>query len=100
MEARALVETVEDHELVDPLLESERLIYRLFHERGARVFEAATLREQCRCSRQSILTMLSRFTPEDRAAMVADDGAVQVTCEFCSAAYRFEPAEIGTEGGR
>jgi molecular chaperone Hsp33 len=100
MEARALVETVEDHELVDPLLESERLIYRLFHERGARVFEAATLREQCRCSRQSILTMLSRFTPEDRAAMVADDGAVQVTCEFCSAAYRFEPAEIGAEGGR
>jgi molecular chaperone Hsp33 len=38
-EARSLVETVEDHELLDPLLESERLLYRLFHERGARVFE-------------------------------------------------------------
>jgi len=93
-EARALVETVEDHELVDPMLESERLIYRLFHERGARVFEAVTVREQCRCSEDSILTMLRRFTAEDRQAMVADDGAVQVTCEFCSRVYRFAPGEI------
>lgn len=93
-EARALVETVEDHELVDPTLESERLIYRLFHERGARVFAATTVREQCRCSKDSILAMLRRFTPQDRRDMVADDGAVKVTCEFCSEVYSFIPDEI------
>jgi molecular chaperone Hsp33 len=98
-EARALVETVEDHELVDPMLESERLIYRLFHERGARVFEAVAVREQCRCSEASILTMLRRFSEEDRAAMVADDGAVQVTCEFCSTVYRFRPEAIAPPDG-
>lgn len=96
-EARALLETVEDHELVDPTLESEQLIYRLFHERGARVFDAMPVREQCRCSKDSILAMLRRFTAEDRRDMVADDGAVKVTCEFCSEAYSFQPEEIEAE---
>ncbi len=93
-EARALIDTVEDHELVDPTLASERLIYRLFHERGARVFEAAPVHEECRCSRESILSMLRRFSADDRQAMVADDGTVQVTCEFCSRLYRFAPEDI------
>jgi molecular chaperone Hsp33 len=93
-EARALVETVEDHELVDPTLESEQLIYRLFHERGARVHSPMPVREKCRCSKDSILAMLRRFTPEDRRDMVADDGTVKVTCEFCSGAYSFSPEDI------
>ncbi len=96
-EARALVDTVEDHELVDPMLESERLIYRLFHERGARVFETVPVHEECRCSAASILAMLRRFSPDDRRAMVADDGSVQVTCEFCSRRYSFTPEEIEAE---
>jgi molecular chaperone Hsp33 len=93
-EARSLVETVEDHELLDPLLESERLLYRLFHERGARVFEAAPVREACRCSRERVLGMLRGFSPEDRKAMVADDGRLGVTCEFCSRRYSFAASEV------
>ncbi len=99
-EARALVDTVEDHELVDPLLDSVQLIYRLFHERDARVFEMAQMREHCRCSPGSIMAMLRNFAPRDRDAMVADDGTVQVTCEFCSRQYRFTPDEIEREVGK
>ena len=43
VEGRALVETVEDHELIDPALSSERLLYRLFHERGVRVFKSVPI---------------------------------------------------------
>ncbi|MDX3805249.1 Hsp33 family molecular chaperone [Bosea thiooxidans] len=93
-EARSLVETVEDHELLDPTLESERLLYRLFHERGARVFEPVPVRELCRCSRERVLAMLRGFSVEDRRAMVADDGTLGVTCEFCSRRYTFDPAEV------
>lgn len=93
-EARSLVETVEDHELLDPTLESERLLYRLFHERGARVFEAVPVHEACRCSRERVLSMLRGFAPEDRKAMIADDGKLGVTCEFCSRRYTFDPAEV------
>jgi molecular chaperone Hsp33 len=93
-EARSLVETVEDHELLDPLLESERLLYRLFHERGARVFEPVLVHEACRCSRERVLGMLRGFSAEDRRAMIADDGTLGVTCEFCSRRYQFDPVEV------
>ena len=38
VEGQSLIETVEDVELIDPDLSGERLLYRLFHERGVRVF--------------------------------------------------------------
>src|SRR5262249_50886760 len=40
VEGRSLVATVDDLELIDPEMSSERLAYRLFHERGVRVFRA------------------------------------------------------------
>ena len=33
--AKILAATVEDHELLDPMLSPQRLLYRLFHEPGA-----------------------------------------------------------------
>ncbi len=38
--------------------------------------------------------MLRRFSESDRREMTADDGAIQVTCEFCSTGYRFAPSEV------
>ncbi len=93
-EGRALAGTVEDHELVDPSLSGERLLYRLFHERGVRVFAAQPVREQCRCSTDSIRTMLKRFTPQERTDMIGDDGKIGVTCEFCSEKREFDPKEF------
>lgn len=93
-EAKALVDTVEDVELVDPGVSSETLLYRLFHERGVRVYEAQALREGCNCSRDRIMAMLARFSPQDRRDMVADDGRIGVTCEFCSRRYDLDPAEV------
>ena len=93
VEGRSLVETVQDLELIDPALSSERLLYRLFHERGVRVFRSAPVRARCSCSRESVKTMLGRFSPADRVDMV-EDGQISVTCEFCNSTYVFEPAEV------
>jgi molecular chaperone Hsp33 len=94
IEAKSLAATVEDHELVDPTLSSERLLYRLFHERGVRVFSAQSVKAECRCSRERIANMLKRFTPQERADMVGDNGKIGVTCEFCSSYREFEPGEL------
>ncbi len=40
-----LADTIEDHELIDPMLSAERLLVRLFHERGVRAFEPTRLKE-------------------------------------------------------
>jgi molecular chaperone Hsp33 len=93
VEGRSLIETVEDLELIDPALSSERLLYRLFHERGVRVFRPATLRAQCSCSRGSVEAMLRSFPQSDRDDMV-ENGAISVTCEFCSRTYVFDPGEV------
>ena len=93
-EALALAETVEDHELVDPTLSSERLLFRLFHERGVRVFAPQDVREACRCSQDKIEAMLRRFSPQERADMIGDDGRIGVTCEFCSTHRAFDPKDF------
>jgi len=94
VEGRALVETVEDIELLDPDLSSERLVYRLFHERGVRVFDNADIKAECSCSREAVESMLKSFSQDDRDHMV-EDGKISVTCEFCSANYQFAPSEVG-----
>lgn len=96
VEGQSLIGTVEDIELIDPDLSGERLLYRLFHERGVRVFPTQSVRAKCSCSREAVSGMLSRFEPQDRADMVKD-GKVVVTCEFCSSVYEFTPQEAGVE---
>jgi molecular chaperone Hsp33 len=97
IEARVLAKTLEDHELIDPLLRSDEIAYRLYHERGVEGSETVSITSACRCSRDRILTMLRNFSHEDRAAMVADDGQIAVTCEFCSIRYAFAPERLDEE---
>ncbi len=93
VKASLLLDTVEDHELLDPLLAPERLLYRLFHEDGVRVFATVALKAHCTCSRQRIAEIIARFSAEERADML-ENGKIIATCEFCSSRYVFEPDEF------
>jgi molecular chaperone Hsp33 len=86
---RSLLSTVADDELADPDVSPERLLFRLFHEQGVRVFDPVLLEERCTCSAERIEAMLrDNFSAEDRADMVLN-GEIEVVCEFCSADYHF-----------
>lgn len=98
VEARALVGTLEDVELIDRDLPSERLLYRLFHERGVRVFDTLDVGAHCSCSRERVSGVLASFSQEERRGMIQDDGKVKVTCEFCGRSYDFTADEV--LGGR
>lgn len=91
--AKALAETVEDHELLDPMLPPDRLLYRLFHDEQVRAYRPVPLQSYCSCSKARVEELLRRFSAEDLAEMVVD-GEVWVTCEFCNARYRFDPASF------
>src|SRR5579885_3542570 len=93
IEGQSLIATVEDIELIDPDLSSERLLYRLFHEHGVRVFKASGVEAKCSCSREGVACMLKSFSKDDRSHMI-QDGVIAVTCEFCSTRYVFAPAEV------
>jgi len=90
--AQALFSTTGDDELIDPEVPTDRLLYRLFHEDGVRLFAAKPLQAFCRCSQDRIMDVLRSFPPEERAEMVeADTGLIRVTCEYCSSVYVVKP---------
>ncbi len=93
VKARLLLDTVEAHELLDPQLSAEQLLYRLYHEDGVTAYPATPLARYCSCSQESITRMLARFPAEDRADMV-ENGEIAVTCEFCSTLYRVSPGGL------
>ena len=94
-EAKARAATTEAHELIDPTLSGERLLFRLFNERGVRVYAPTPLAAVCRCSAEGVDAMLRSFPPEEVKEMVGDDGMIGVTCEFCSTKRIFNPADYG-----
>jgi molecular chaperone Hsp33 len=91
---QAFFETIGEDELIDPELSSDRLLFRLFHEDGVRVFGSQPLRAFCRCSQDRIETVLKSFGPDERAEMVEPDGKIHVTCEYCSRVYAVAPEAL------
>lgn len=91
---RLLAGTVEDHELLDPLLAPERLLFRLFHEEGVRVSQAQPIDVYCQCSRDRVAVFLKSFGLEELSDMRDARGDLVVTCEFCATDYRFTDADI------
>lgn len=93
-EARSMLATVDDLELADPDISSERLLFRLYHETGVRVFTPMPMADRCSCSADRIEEMLATsFTAADHQEM-AVDGEIEVVCEFCSTAYHFNPNQF------
>jgi molecular chaperone Hsp33 len=92
--AQALFETLGEDELIDPSLAGERLLYRLFHEEGVRLFPPKPLSGFCRCSREKIVGMLRTFPQQEREEMVEPDGQIRVTCEYCSRVYALELDDV------
>ena len=94
VETKALFATLSDAELVDPDVSAERLLFRLFNEKGVRVFDPELLEARCSCSAERTETMLSEnFSDKERQEM-AVDGEIEVVCEFCSTAYHFNPNQF------
>lgn len=84
-----MASSVQPAELVDPVLNLEQLLWRLFHEEEeVRVEPLVPLARGCRCSVEHYRGILSGF-PEDQLAEMRDpDGMIPVDCAFCSKVLR------------
>lgn len=94
--ARALFHTVDASELTDPTVGTERLLFRLFHEHGVRVYDGTQVIDDCSCSREKIREILNGFTAEEIEEST-ESGLIRVNCEFCSTEYEFDPAEFAED---
>lgn len=87
-----LADTVTDAELLE--LEPLRLLHRLFHEEPVRVFTPQELRFECRCSHARVAGMLRGLGRAELGQILEQEGVVAVDCEYCNAAYRFDPVDV------
>ncbi|MBL4864268.1 MAG: Hsp33 family molecular chaperone [Rhodobiaceae bacterium] len=91
--ATILLGTLTDAELLDPEIGADRLLYRLYHEDGVRVYTPHTVAFGCRCSRERIEGVLRTFDEGDLDHMTVN-GQIETKCEFCAQMYEFDPAEL------
>ncbi len=87
----ALSETVSAEELLE--LPAETLLHRLYHEEDRRVFEPESVRFACSCSRERVAEMLRSLGQDEVEDILAEQGRIEVHCEFCNAGYTFDAVD-------
>ncbi len=93
---RILMQSATDAELIDPDLTNERLLYRLFHEDGVRVFPGQPVDFGCRCTRDRLAGVLMQYSRPVLEELLLD-GHISGSCEFCNETYRFTLEELAPE---
>jgi molecular chaperone Hsp33 len=70
------------------------LMQRIFTGLDLRLFEAQPVRFRCRCSVDRVSGMLRSLGAAEVDSIVAEQGAVTVTCEFCHKPWRFDAVDV------
>lgn len=88
-----LLATLTDGELLG--LPPEQVLLRLFHQEDVRLQPAQALGFGCTCSRERVGNMLLSLGREENESVLAEQGSVEITCEFCNRRYVFDEADVG-----
>jgi len=87
-----LAATITDMELLQ--LSVQEVRHRLFHQEDVRIFEAERTTFRCTCARDTIEAVLRSLGRREVKDLLAKDGEIAVTCEFCNHRYRFDPVDV------
>lgn len=87
-----LADTLQPEEL--RTLSDRNILRRLFAEDDVRLFESAPVFFRCRCSRERVVGMLRALGPEEVRSVLAEQGHVEVRCDFCNRAYRLDSVDV------
>lgn len=74
---------------------SRDLLHRLFNEEEVRLFDPVPVAFRCGCSRERIGQTLRLLGKDEITQIIAEEGVVEVTCEFCNRAYVFDAVDTG-----
>ena len=87
-----LVQTLTPEELTG--LDAQHVLYRLFHATPPRVFDPENIEFACTCSRGKVSDMLLMLGGEEVGGVVAEQGSIQIDCDFCHAKYVFDETDV------
>jgi molecular chaperone Hsp33 len=86
-----LAQTVTADELLS--VEAETLLHRLFWQEVPKLLEDKPVQFSCSCSRVRVGRMLKTLGAEEVESILAEQGQVDVHCDFCNAAYHFDAVD-------
>jgi molecular chaperone Hsp33 len=88
-----LSDTVSAAELLET--PAEDVVHRLFWQEKLERYAPVTPRFACTCSRRRTGRMLVTLGRAEVDSILAEQGSVSVTCDFCNAQYLFDAVDLG-----
>lgn len=87
-----LTNTIKSEEVFS--LPAEELLYRLYHQEEVRLFPAQNVQFKCSCSEEKCLTAIKQIDTAELSSIIADEGRVSMTCDYCDTTYNFDEAHL------
>lgn len=73
---------------------AEQVLAQVCAEHDCRLFQGSPVRFACRCSEGRVAGLLRSLGPAEMRSILAEQGAVTVTCEFCGRPFRFDSIDV------
>jgi molecular chaperone Hsp33 len=73
---------------------AEQVLSQVCAEHDCRLFQGSPVRFACRCSEGRVAGLLRSLGPDEMRSILAEQGAVTVTCEFCGRPFRFDSIDV------
>ena len=87
-----IADTLKPEELA--ALADREILHRLFNEDDLRLFDSKPVFFKCRCSRERVVGMLTSLGEAEVQSVLAEQGKVEVHCDFCNRAYTFDAVDV------
>lgn len=75
-------------------LEAQDVLYRLYHQEEVKLFESTKVIFKCGCSKDKTLNAIASIAPEEIKSILAEQGKIEVKCEYCLENYSFASADL------
>ncbi len=75
-------------------LSDREILRRLFNEDDVRLFEPSPVFFRCTCSHERVSGMLQSLGQDEVRAILAEQGRVEVRCDFCNRAFEFDAVDV------
>ena len=88
----ALTATIKAEELFT--LDAEQVLHRLYHQEEVRLFDPVDVTFKCSCSYERSGAAIKTLSQHEVEAILAEDGKIEMDCEYCTAKYAFDAIDI------
>ncbi len=75
-------------------LEGEALLNRLYHEEDVTIYPKETVQFECNCSKERTASTIVSLGQDEIYDILAEQKAIEISCQFCNEHYRYEKPEI------